>query len=205
LSDLDLVISGGIPISALFAIRAGEPVYDNIKGRIAPAAVELVKLKERGRAQGCVFLAEKENLCLLYENRPVQCRAFKCWDDEEFKRSFVEQKLSRWDVVDDVRMLALMEEHERRCGYELLKDNLSDIKDKGDEAVRAVLDQVRFDHHIRTFAAQKLLKSPEEMDFFFGRPLFETIEIYGLQVKMRMDGSYLLTLLKEEDGIRPGP
>lgn len=197
LSDLDLVVSGGIPISALFAIRIGEPVYDNINGRIAPAAVELFKLKEKGTGQGCEFLAEKDNLCLLYEKRPSQCRAFKCWDDEELKRSFAEQKLSRWDVVDDVRMLALMEEQERRCGYELLKENLSDIKDKGEDAVRAVLDQVRFDHHIRAFAAQKLARGPEEMEFFFGRPLSETIEIYGLQVKRRMDGSYFLTMLKD--------
>jgi hypothetical protein len=45
--------------------------------------------------------------------------------------------------------------------------------------------------------AQKLGLKIEEMDFFFGRPLTETIVGFGLKVVREADGGFLLTRLKK--------
>jgi len=193
ISDVGLVKTDRIPLRDLYTIRIGEPVYDNLNGRIVPVSVEMIKIKERRHGGGCVFLDETDQRCLIYEYRPCQCSAMKCWDDNEFKLRYGEPRGSRWDLVEDERMLALMEEHERRTGYGHLKESVKAIQSLGETAVEEVLNEIRFDHHIRLFAGQKLGTSALEMDFYFGRPLSETIEVFGLQVRRQMDGTFLLT------------
>jgi hypothetical protein len=38
---------------------------------------------------------------------------------------------------------------------------------------------------------------PEGLDFFFGRPLAESLKQYGLKLTEQSDGSFLLTTLQE--------
>jgi hypothetical protein len=65
--------------------------------------------------------------------------------------------------------------------------------------VEGILDLLKFDFHLRPFVSQKLNIPLDETDFFFGRPLVETITRYGLKVIKKQDGSFHLT--RSQDGV----
>ena len=164
---------------------------------------ELVKVREReGESGGCIFYDDPGKACTIYEHRPLQCAALKCWDTTEFLEVFQGPKLMRRQAIEDQVLLGLMEEHERRCGYALHEKLVGEIESKGEEAVEQILDLLKFDFHLRPFVADKLGLNPEEMDFFFGRPLTETIAMFGLQVVREPDGSFTLTKIKSSNRVR---
>jgi len=66
-------------------------------------------------------------------------------------------------------------------------------KVNGEKAVDKIIELLKFDHHLRPFVSEKTGLDPSEMDFVFGRPITETITMFGLQVIRERDGSFFLT------------
>jgi Fe-S-cluster containining protein len=196
LEDLNLVRKGLIGKKDLYTIRKGELVKDNINEGLVLTKTELVKVREREEeSEGCIFYDDPGKACTIYEHRPSQCAALKCWDTTEFLEVFRGPKLTRKQAIEERVLLGLIEEHERRCGYAPLETLVGEIESKGEAAVEQVLDLLKFDYYLRPFVADKLGLNPEEMDFFFGRPLTETITMFGLQVVQEPDGSFTLTTI----------
>lgn len=194
--DLALVREGFIRIEHLYTIRKGELVRDNVRGGIVPADQEMIKVREKkGHGGPCIFYDGGMKACVIYEKRPAQCASLKCWDTTEFMDLYQSPKLRRQDVVESGVLLGLMEEQEKRCGYAALYDHVCRISDEGDKAVEKILELLKFDFHLRPFLAQKLELRLDEMDFFFGRPLTETIVMFGLKVERQPDGAFFLTAL----------
>jgi Fe-S-cluster containining protein len=201
--DLNLVKNALIKKEALYTIRKGELVEDNINENLVVTETELIKVREKeGDDKGCIFYDGPGKACTVYKNRPLQCAALKCWDTTDFLEVFHGPKLMRKQAIEDQVLLGLMEEHERRCGYALLEKLVKEIESKGEEAVEQILDLLKFDYHLRPFVADKLSLDPEEMDFFFGRPLTETIAMFGLQVVQESDGAFILTKIKSSNKVR---
>jgi Fe-S-cluster containining protein len=200
--DLALVREGFIRIDHLYTIRKGELVRDNVRGGIVPADQEMIKVREKKGGRGsCLFYNDGEKACDIYEKRPAQCASLKCWDTTEFMELYQSPKLHRQDVIENGVLLGLIEEQEKRCSYAALHDPVRRIPVEGDKAVEKILELLKFDFHLRPFLAQKLELRLEEMDFFFGRPLTETIVMFGLKVERQQDGGFLLTKL---DWGKPG-
>ncbi len=154
----------------------------------------MIKISEReGEQAGCIYYNHREKACMIYEKRPAQCAALKCWDTRAFMRVFSGPKAQRSDLIDNEVLLRLMGEHEERCSYSVIEGLVKDIETKGEEAVERILEILRFDHHLRPFVAEKLGLEVGEMDFLFGRPLNQTIHMFGLKVIQEPDGSFLLT------------
>jgi len=191
--DLALVAGGSIQLEHLYTLRKGELVRDNVHGRIVPADQEMIKIREEKGS--CVFYRAEEKACSIYENRPLQCASLKCWDTTEFMEVYRSPMLNRQEVIENGVLLGLVEEQERRCSYAALGDHVHRISEEGEKAVEKVLELLKFDFHLRPFLAQKLGLRMEEMDFFFGRPLTETIVMFGLKVEKQPDGGFLLTKL----------
>ena len=192
--DLLLVKSGFIKKKDVYTIRRGELVKDNINDDLMVTPIELIKIKTKDRGSGeCVFYDKAGKACTIYEQRPAQCVALKCWDTEDFMRVYRGPKAARRDVVENEVALGMMEAHERRCGYFTLREYVKQIESDGEKALTKILDQLKFDFHLRPFITQKLGFDPDEMDFILGRPLIETIKIFGLKVIREPDGSFLLT------------
>lgn len=204
LQDIDLasVKKGIIPKANLFTIRAGEQVSDNVNEDIRVTDVELVKVKEKQGAKGGCSLYDKKNReCTIYDHRPVQCAALKCWDTNEFKRVYKEPAIKRVDIIKDNTLIGLVEEHETRCSYTRLEDLVKKIKTEGEDAIIEILETLKFDYHIRPFVSEKLGIPIEEMDFLFGRLLTDTILMFGLKVIQEEDGSFLLTAANSGQGV----
>ena len=192
---------GFIRIEHLYTIRRGELVRDNVYGGVIPADQEMIKVREKKGGKGsCIFYDGGEKACAVYENRPAQCASLKCWDTAEFIELYKSPKLHRQDIIENGVLLGLIEEQERRCSYAALYDHVCRISEEGDKAVDKILELLKFDFHLRPFLAQKLELRIEEMDFFFGRPLTETIVMFGLKVERQPDGGFFLTRI-EKNGV----
>jgi Fe-S-cluster containining protein len=194
-ADLPLVKKKRIKHHEIYTLRRGELVTDNINEQPIFAGTELIKVAEKnGIKGGCIFYSEPDKSCSIYTHRPSQCTALKCWDTEEFMNIYKKPKLQRADFIEDGVLLGLIEEHEKRCSYSLIEGYIKKIQDQGETVLERVLNIIKFDHHIRPFVSQKLGLSLNRMNLYFGRPLTETMTMFGLQILRETDGSFLLTL-----------
>jgi len=192
--DASLLVNGPLRKEHLLTIRQGEGITDNIEEVLRPAGREMIKLKEKnGVGGGCIFFQDQDKACAIYDWRPLQCRAFNCWDTGEFMEVYERPRLVRQEIVEDKTLQGLIREHERRCAYALVEDLVKQIPSRGEEALNALLDLLKFDYELRPFVSQKLNINPAEMDFYFGRPLIQTIAMFGLRVIREADGGFLLT------------
>ena len=193
LEDKVLIEKGIILSKYLYTIREGELCYDNIKESILPAASDIIKIKGQKDSVTCIFFNEKENECTIYDNRPVECRALKCWDTREIENIYSKNRLTRKDLISTIEGLwDLVEDHQRRCSYEMLKFFIDALnKDKKDEALKGIFDIIEYDAQIRELVVQKGYLDPEMTDFIFGRPITETIRMYGFKI-IKQDDNYRL-------------
>jgi len=195
MEDVSLVKDGFIEKYDLYTIRVGETVRDNVENRLTITDKEIVKVKEREEGVGCVYYDEDAKACRTYDHRPAQCAALACWDPAEFMRVYKRPGANRKAIIYDKVILALMDEHERKCSYSRLDRYARQIEKEGEGAIGKILEALRFDHHIRAFTSKKLGIDLSEMDFLFGRPLTQTITMFGLKVIKKSDGSFFLTVL----------
>ena len=189
-----LLIEKGIILSKyLYTIRKGELFYDNIKECILPSASDIIKIKGQKESWTCLFFNEKENECTIYDNRPLECRALKCWDTREIEKIYSKNRLTRKHLLSDIQGLwDLIEDHQKRCSYEKLNLFIDVLKtDKNNKALKGTLDIIKYDVKIRELVVQKGGLDPEMTDFIFGRPITETIRIFGFKLKKKND-DYLL-------------
>jgi Fe-S-cluster containining protein len=193
MEDLPLLETGIIPRKALFTIRKGEAVWDNIELRATVADREMIKIREREEGgKGCLFYDEAGKACTIYLHRPAQCSAMKCWDSSDFLKVHRSPKLERVHILSG-GALTLIAEHEKRCAYSTLNDLVARIRNEGEDPVHEILNMLRFDFHLRPLASNKLGIDGSEMDFLFGRPLIRTIRRHGLKVVQESEGGFLLT------------
>ncbi len=195
--DLPLFLNHVVDGTHLYTIRKGELVRDNINDELKFIDHEILKFRERKTGKGCILFDENEKACTIYADRPSQCRAFGCWNDEEFKKVFSGPKASREDIIKDPNLLRLMAVHEEKCSYQTISRHAKQISDQGEPAVRKILKILQYDQEIRRLTHEKLAIDPLEMDLLYGRPLTETIHMFGLKVTQEKDGSFLLTVERE--------
>ncbi len=193
LQDIHLVKNGLIPATDLYTIRVGELVRDPIRQELRITDEERIKIREKMDAGGCIYYDEEAKACRIYEHRPAQCSALACWDDSRFMAVFNRPGLTRNAVIDDPIVSGLIEKHEIRCGYRGLDEQVMRIRTEGEKAVEQIISIVGFDLHLRSFLSEKGVVDPGEMDLVFGRPLVETIAMFGLRVIKDPDGSFFLT------------
>lgn len=84
-ADKHLIEKGIIQLKYLYTIREGELAYDNVRQCLIAPEGDIIKIKEDKNSRACVFFEERGNRCGIYENRPEECRALKCWDTREIE------------------------------------------------------------------------------------------------------------------------
>jgi Fe-S-cluster containining protein len=193
--DVALVVEGPIRLADLYTIRVGELVHDNVNGGLRTTDVEIVKVREREEGDECAYFRESAKACEIYPHRPSQCVALKCWDPADFMEVYAGEKAARKDLVRDAVLLGLMERHDAECSYRALQSQVALIREDGQKAVERIIRILKFDHNIRPLVTQRLWVDPNEMAFFFGRPLTDTLVMFGLKVTRQPDGSFFLTSL----------
>ena len=178
-ADKDLIDKGIILSKYLFTIRKGEPAYDNVRQELLPLSSELIKIKGKNDSNTCVFFNENRKKCEIYESRPVECKALKCWDTREIEKIYSKNRLTRKDLLFDVEGLwELVKDHESRCSYERIKKILQKPDHSKNSAQKEISEIIRYDTEIRHLVVKKGGMDSEILDFLFGRPLRVTIKSF---------------------------
>ncbi len=200
LKDKVLIGKGIIASKYLYTIRAGELSYDNVKENFQPATSDIIKIKEQKDSWTCIFLNEEKNECNIYENRPMECKALECWDTREIEEIYSEDRLTRKELLSTVEGLwDMIKDHQKSCSYNDLKcfiDALNGVEK--DKALIGILEIIEYDKDIRELVVQKGGLDPDMVDFILGRPITETIKIYGLKLK-KEGAKYLLIPIANKD------
>jgi Fe-S-cluster containining protein len=180
-----LIETGVIPGACLYTIRQGELAYDNVKGCLAPVDCDIIKIKGKKDSWTCVFFDESRKACSIYADRPLECRALKCWDTREIEQMYAQHRLSRRDLLSEIKGLwSIIEDHQARCDYENIKKLIEEVKHGHRRTARRdLLEIIRYDAEIRKLVVSRGELDPEMLDFLFGRPLMKTIENYGFKVR----------------------
>ncbi|MCD6560571.1 MAG: YkgJ family cysteine cluster protein [Deltaproteobacteria bacterium] len=198
MEDISLVKDGHIEKTNLYTIRVGEIVWDPMNSKIKINDIELIKIKEKKESRGCIYYDEKAKACRIYDHRPLQCAALACWDTDKIMKVYDGAKAARKEFISDSVLRGILEEHEKRCSYKKLDGYVKRIEPDGEKAINSVIELLKFDYHLRPFISKKRGIDPLEMDFFFGRPLIDTITMFGLKVVREENGSFFLTLLSPD-------
>ena len=182
-ADKALIKDGVIHSKYLYTIRKGEWAYDNVRQCLEPVSSDIIKIKEKNDSWICIFFDESQSACAIYENRPLECRALKCWDTRELEDLYAQKRLTRADLISDIEGLwSLIKDHQQRCNYEIIQKLVDAIKtNPGDAKARQKLSAIiQFDTEIRKLVVSNAGLEPEILDFLFGRPLTRMITKMGL-------------------------
>jgi len=182
--DKALIEKGVIHSKYLYTIRKGEMAYDNVRQCLEPVSSDVIKLKGQGESWTCILFDEKLNECTIYENRPIECRALKCWDTKALEDLYAQKRLKREDLVADIEGLwGTIKDHQARCNYETIQKLVNMINsDSGGEARQKLTEIIQFDIEIRKLVVSRGGLDLEMLDFLFGRPLKQTLKNFGLKM-----------------------
>lgn len=185
--DRPLIMDGLIPAEALYTIRAGEPVRDNVANRQSYAQSDIIKIKGRGDDWCCRFLEDESASCTIYDRRPAECRALQCWDTGAIEALYHQDRLTRQDLLQEVEGLwDLVVDHDQRCGYHTIRDlaePLSSDPSGQAAALSTITDMVKYDESLRKLLVENGHAPATMLDFLLGRPLIETLPGFHIKVE----------------------
>jgi len=182
-SDIGLVKTGILNFSDLVTVRRGELVLPPLATRPVSAEVEWIKIQGRDGDWCCRFLVTASNTCAIYENRPVSCRALKCWDTVEILAMSGRDLLCRSDLISlDDPLWPLVEAHEQICPVPDLEKLVRELAggDRSDAILRELAGLVTVDLQVRSRAVQEFKLTVARELFYFGRPLFQILQPLGI-------------------------
>lgn len=176
-----------LDLSHVMTLRAGEPVFDQVKGRVAPLETEILKLKGKNGGRGCAFHDERGRACGLYERRPAQCRALFCQDTSALAAMYDKDRLARRHLLPKGHgVLAVVAEHEALVPPARIAHLAGRLRAGGQEALDAESELSRMAHADRAFRksmAERAGIGPEYHDFFLGRDAEALFAAAGLSLR----------------------
>jgi Fe-S-cluster containining protein len=180
-ADKTLIEEGVIHSKYLYTIRKGELAYDNVKQCLEPVSSDVIKIKGKNKSRTCIFFNEPQSACTIYENRPIECRALKCWDTEALEDLYAKKRLTRKDLISEIEGLwGLIKDHQERCNYKTIQKLVDALNSNMRDNERQKLNEIiQFDAEMRKLVVSTAGLDAEMLDFLFGRPLTRTIKKLG--------------------------
>lgn len=183
--DLPLIQKGLLPQENLVSIRRAEPVFSPLTDLIEPAKSEFIKVAGSNKSWKCCFYQDDTG-CSIYKNRPKECKLLKCWDTSDLLKNVYKDSLQRRDIIPLAHpIMEYITIHDLNCSFEKIqcivddagKSSYQDNKNFGDIALI-----IQTDFKIRQHAVRELHLSLTNELFYFGRPMFQSLPFYNLQI-----------------------
>ncbi|NWG75222.1 MAG: YkgJ family cysteine cluster protein [Rubrivivax sp.] len=191
--DLEILRQGKISWNQLFTLRRGEAVRSPVKDGPFFLPEERIKVREKLGSQECVLLDSDTNRCLIYADRPLQCRAQSCWDSASARQLEELPYMSRLDLLGEVELLVqLMDEHDRRCSFERLQQGFARLAANRGETIQEVIEMMAYEDHFRHFFAREFNIPEDTLDLVFGRSFADLAPLFGFRVTTDADGTRCL-------------
>lgn len=209
-------------LADLVTLREGELVRDDVIGTLTPLEGECVKIAPpAGRTDWqCRFLIHlpdavpgRDAGCAVYERRPAQCRALNCTDTRDIAALYAHDRATRTDILRAVgapeEWTGLFPAYEESCAYtriaplaKLVMPPLNPGTPAEKEATEALLETVRFDMAFRKLCVERGRIPETLLPFLLGRPLVETLVMFGLSLVRDHNG---MGLVRRNQGSYGGP
>lgn len=198
--DIGLFTRDMLKPADVTTIRRGELAHNNATGgEIAPVEHEMIKVREDPGTRTCVFFQPEDKSCAIYDERPGQCRRQECWNPAP-PFPGTEEPMTREDLLSTTGDLwSIICRHEERCSYANFDRIMARLAATKGQTVQDVLDMLAFDQHVRDFLGKQFRLYPETMNFFLGRPLAESVSVYGLRIEENQDGTFILTVADQSE------
>lgn len=199
-------------LADLVTLREGELVRDDVIGTLSPLEGECVKIAPaEGRSDWqCRFLIRMPDAvpgrdagCSIYDRRPSQCRALNCSDTRGIAGLYDHDRAARADVMKAVgapeEWLGLFPAYEETCSYarivplaKLVMPPINPGTPAEKEATEALLETVRYDIAFRDLCVERGNIPASYLPFLLGRPLSETLVMFGLSLIRDKNGMGLV-------------
>jgi len=190
--DLDLVMSGALRFEDLITVRRGELALQPLTDEPQPVTEEFLKLKGQGNDWCCRFYDHEAAGCTIYAHRPVACGLLDCTHPDELLAIAGRDLLNRFDLLaDDDPLLPLVELHEEHCSCPQLAGLLERLAADNEDTLEQLTRQVNLDIAVRNKAAREFDLSVDRELFYFGRPLFQLLQMLGFTVTETVQGLHL--------------
>lgn len=187
--DLELFQQGKLPWKELYTLRRGEPVRSPFHEGLLLLPEERIKIREKPGSTECSLYDNVTDRCLIYADRPLQCRAQACWDPKPATELTGTPYLTRTEIFDGVDLLlGLIEEHDKRCPFEKLHGAFERLRETRGNSVEEVLQLLSYEDHFRNFLGKQLNIPEENEPLVFGRSFSEMVPIFGFKVIIGTDG-----------------
>ncbi len=204
--DQRLFDEGLVTRAQVYTLRAGERVNLPLELGSMTLKDEVIKLREDPDTGHCLFYDEAEGGCRIYAERPLQCRAQACWDTADIQQVLKRSpKLARAHVVDPSEPVApALVAHESHCSVVGLAEAFEDAAHGRADGVEVVIDALAYDEQLRPLLSEKLPLPAEELEFYFGRPLEQVVQQFGVRVVREPEGNRLEPLPGAKEGEAAG-
>ena len=196
LDDLHLFQDDILHWTEVYTIRRGEKGVSPRTGAVIPLTEERLKLKEHSGTKHCLYYARNPNRCLIYDQRPHQCREQLCNLSEAERPPAESGFLTRETIFGQhPELWALISAHEQRCAVDRLEAALQDLAENKPAGSETLFDMLHFDHYLRQMLLQDWEIPPGALDFLLGRPLTQVVRQFGLKATMTPEGVFQLEML----------
>ncbi len=181
----DLVLLQDLKIlrSDIITLRRGEFAHNPVKDKIEAISSDIIKLGGTGGEWACCYFNSNNNSCGIYENRPIACRTLKCWEPEKSLALAGNDLLERKTILQNEQVLfQLVMQYEKEF---LLPDFTAlpgNIKIDKKQTIRRLEAMINADLAFRDEQVQLSSQVQNEELFLFGRPLFQLLQPFGLNV-----------------------
>ncbi len=187
--DRSLITDGYLALADIITVRRGELALQPLVEAPQPVEQEFLKLQGRGSDWCCKFYDHEAAGCAIYTHRPMACGLLDCTHPDELLAIAGRDLLNRFDLLNtDDPLLPLVNLHEGHCpcpDLAALPEQLAgDKQGKISELTRLV----QLDLGIRDKASREFGLSVEQELFYFGRPLFQLLQLVGFSVTETMQG-----------------
>lgn len=182
--DIRLFEEGLLLRNQVYTLRRGERVRLPHGTGSMVLKEETLKVRDNPQTGYCFFLDDDIDRCQIYRGRPLQCRAQACWDTSDIEHAIAhEERLNRAHVVKpDEPVAEAILAHESHCALGFLADAFADLAEGDAQAADRIVDALAYDTQLRPLLAEKLPLPADELDLYFGRPLIQVVEMYGIRV-----------------------
>ena len=181
--DIDLLGEDGIPRRDLITLRKGEFAWSPVTDKVEAIETDIIKLRGTGTEWTCLYLDKASKGCHIYEKRPLACRILKCWEPEDTLALIGSDLLSRSGVLqNETTLLKLVEHYERDYSLPDFASLQLKLEKNPAELLKDLENSVNEDLAFRDEQVQHSATVASEELFLFGRPLFQLLPPFGIEV-----------------------
>jgi Fe-S-cluster containining protein len=185
--DLALVRKQIFSLHQLVTIRKGEPAFIPFTGKVEPAPHEMIKIAGKRASWECIFYDADRSACIIHADRPLECRLLQCWNTEKIEAVYGRDCLGRFDLVEDQDPIRdHIKRHEEKCSYAKALPLLEHLSSPapGETSMEELTGLMQQDLLLRDQAVSAFRLSLQQELFYFGRPLFQSLQHPRLRVTM---------------------